>query len=344
MLCNGWFQAQNGVYSPSQVPWNLYDTVYHFAAKPTAQGGVDMAYLTAAEISQFKLRPAGKKLIFVLKDADDQSIFSKVTTPGMISTFVPNIVNFVNSNGYDGVTIDWEAQVSPAQYQDLLNRLRLSLGSGKILMMDAGDWNNIPSVAIACQSKLDGINVMLYDMDNGGNTTWFNSCILAGNSGQRACNTRMAAFSAVASNKLVAGLPFYGRKWTGAMTPLVTGTRQDNGIPYLQLIKDPNFNPAYMQYDTGYQGAYLSVNPPQNNFYSYMSARQIADVGLWATSNKYSGLAGFCMTMDDSLWTLSTAMRSAAGGTAPIPPLPVTATYAAPVTQSNGDILFKKLT
>lgn len=343
MQSNGWFQAQNGIYSPAQVPWNLYDVVYHFAAKPTAQGTVDMAYITPAEIAQFRLRPAGKKLIFVLKDADDQSVFGKATSPGMISMFVPNIVNFVLSNGYDGVEIDWEAQVNVGQYNDLLSRLRTSLGNSKLLTMDGGDWNSIPSVAVTSQSKLDWVNVMLYDMDNGGSTTWFNSCIMAGNSGQRACNTRMAAFAGVAPSKLIAGVPFYGRKWIGTSSPMTTGTRLDAGIPYQQLILDPNFKQANMQYDAGYQGAYLSVPSPISNFYSYMSVGQMADVGKWAKANNYSGVAGFCLTYDDAAWTLSTAMR-AATGTTPIPPIPpVVATYSAPVTQSNGDILFRKL-
>src|SRR5882672_3350453 len=128
MVSNGWFQAQNSQVPVSSIPWSLYDTVYHFAAWPTAAGAVNMGYITPGEIAAFKAsKPAGKKVIFVLKDSDsDPTAFSKATAPGLISTLVPNIVNFVVSNGYDGVTIDWEQNVVVPQYIDLLNRLRTS--------------------------------------------------------------------------------------------------------------------------------------------------------------------------------------------------------------------------
>lgn len=329
-LSNGWYQAQNdGLITPSNVPWQFFDTVYHFAAKPTSVGGIDAfgpnGYLTTAEIAAFKSRPAGKKLLCTLKDADDQSIFGRVTTPGMISTFVTNIVNFINTYGYDGIDIDWEAQVNPTQYNDLINRLRTSLGANRILTMDAGDWSGLPDVALASYSKLDCINVMCYDMDNMMTITWFNSCVHAVSSGQRACDTRMGKFSpSIPSSKLILGVPFYGRKWTGTSGLLQPGTNLGNGIPLRKLVKDPNYNVSYMQYDGGYMGAYLAVNQIPPSFYSYMSAQQMKDAGAWAANKEYGGMACFCLTDDDlaSGFPLSAAQRLATGGSVVIPPNP----------------------
>ncbi len=317
MLQNAWIESGN------LPPWALYDVVYMFAAAPYSDGTINTLYLTTAAIQQLiASRPAGKKVLVVIKDEGAYQ-FGPVTTPGMISTFVSNVTKFVNQWGFDGVVIDWESNVNVSQYNDLLARLRGNLGS-KAIYMDAGDWSGLPSVAQASQGALTGVNVMCYDMDNGNIPSWFNSCVYSLSSGQRSCDSRMAAFSGVSSSKIVAGIPFYGRKWTNAAVPMVNGAvRIDNPIPFSSLIGDPNYNVSYQQYDPNYKGAYLSVPPPGNLFYAYSSPAWLKDSVAWAKGKGFAGMSAFVSNYDDSASTLGTALRAAIGGSIiPIPPQP----------------------
>ncbi len=331
MLQNAWIESGN---IPS---WALYDAVYMFAAAPNSDGTINMLYLTTAAIQQLiASRPAGKKVLVVIKDEGSYQ-FGPVTTPGMVSTFVSNVTKFVNQWGFDGVVIDWESNVNVTQYNDLLSRLRGNLGS-KAIYMDAGDWSGLPSVAQASQSVLTGVNVMEYDMDNGNIPSWFNSCVYSGASGQRSCDSRMSAFSGVSPSKIVAGIPFYGRKWTGAMGPLVNGAvRIDNSIPFSELITDPNYNASYQQYDSGYKGAYLSIPPPGSLFYSYASPQWIKDAVAWAKGKGFAGMSAFCSNYDDAASTLGTALRAAIGGSIIVPPPPQFPCTVSTVTKISAD-------
>ncbi len=350
MVSNGWFQAQNTQVPVAAIPWSLYDTVYHFAAWPTAAGAVNMGYITPGEIAAFKAsKPAGKKVIFVLKDdtqTPDLTAFSKATAPGVISTLVPNIVNFVLSNGYDGVAIDWENQDAGAgqvqnnrQYIDLITRLRTSLGNSKILVMDAGDWGGLPGVAQSCQSILSWVDVMCYAMSNGDNTeTLFDAMTFTSTTGLRAMYSRMKAFSAITPGKLLVGIPFYCVRWQGASQPFVRGTFQPPiSQNYQDLVKDPAFTSQNQAYNSDVQASYVSVaNPAQ--FIPYVSPQQIVAIGKWAADQGFGGIANFCLSFDvPESFPLSNAVKQA------VSPVPPVATYSM-VNQPNGDVLFKKLT
>src|SRR5205085_9459992 len=88
-----------------------------------------MNYLTQAEINEIVAsRPAGKKVLVCLKDNDgNYNLFGQSASPANIGNYVTNIVNFVTSNGYDGVDVDWEKNVDATQYSDLLARLRAAM-------------------------------------------------------------------------------------------------------------------------------------------------------------------------------------------------------------------------
>jgi hypothetical protein len=344
MTSNGWFQAQNTAVPVAAVPWSLYDVVYHFAAWPTSAGAVNMGYITPSEIAAFKAsKPAGKKLLLTLKDdtqTPDLSAFQHATSPGLISTFVPNIVNFVNVNGYDGVSIDWEQNVIPAQYVDLLNRLRISLPASKLLMMDGGDWGGLPGVASDCQKILNGVNVMCYAMSNGDNTeTLFDAMTLTATTGLRSIASRMANFSATSPARLFVGIPFFCVRWAGASQPFVRGSFPPPvSQNYQDLVKDPAWQPSNQRYNVDVSGAYITVATPAQ-FIPYVSADQIAAIGKWAAAQGYAGLSAFCLSFDvPNSFPLGQAVKAA------VTPAPVPITYAAPVTQPNGDLLFKKLT
>src|SRR5579862_7512238 len=162
----GFLGAQNGVLPPSRIPWSKYTHIIHFAAAPNSDATVDLHYLVPSEIAQVVAsRPSGKKIMFCLKDNDgDLGAFPSATSPGQIGNFVQNLVNFTNQYGYDGIDLDWEANINVAQYSDLIARLRIAM-PGKVITMDGGNWDGLWTIAANSASSLDQVNIMCYDLD-----------------------------------------------------------------------------------------------------------------------------------------------------------------------------------
>lgn len=99
--------------------------------------------------------------------------------PGNVDTFATNIANFVNSQGFDGVDIDWEYPGAPdipgipaglatdgPNYLSFLRALRKKLATGKSLSIAApASYWYLKSFPIAEMSKLvDYIVYMTYDL------------------------------------------------------------------------------------------------------------------------------------------------------------------------------------
>jgi chitinase len=297
---SGYYAAQNGALSASNIPWSKYTHIIHFAAGPAASGNgtVDLLFLTQAEINALiAARPAGKHVLVSIKDNDFQlTALAQNTSPAMIATFVSNIVNFVNTNGYDGVDIDWEQNINVAQYNDLLARLRKAMPA-KVITMAAGNWGSMESVALASYAQLDQINVMCYDMDSPAiGYSWYNDGLLqAGNSGVETCDWRIRAFTnaGVPASKIGVGIPYYGRRWTGVTHALVYGNFSTSFVRYRELVADATrWQPQYQFYDSVYKSDYLSI-PSLNEFISYNGPQSVKDAVTWQKSQGFGGFMTF---------------------------------------------------
>jgi chitinase len=323
----GYYSAQNGVESIANIPWNNYTHVIHFAAAPGGNGTVSLNYLTQSEINQINSsKPAGKKVLVCIKDnGSNSNAFMDDTAPGMVNTFVSNIVNFVNQNGYDGVDIDWESNVNTTQYANFLTQLKSAMPN-KLVTVATGNWNNLPDVAGAAAGSLDQVNAMCYDMDNTGSYTWYNDALLQdGDASKMTCDWRINALTAagVPASKIGVGIPFYGRRHTGVTSPMQGGGSMFT-VYYRDLVADPSrWQTPYMNYDTNYKADYLSV-PALNEFISYNGTRSINDAVAWQKSRGFGGFMTFTMEYEyrgnqsgDARYPLSTALRNAVFGSSP---------------------------
>jgi len=330
----GHFAANNGTLPVSSIPWSKYTHIIHFAAAPNANGTVRMHYLVQAEInSLIASRPAGKKVVVCIKDNDsDLSAFAQATDSGSITTFVNNITTFVNSNGYDGVDIDWEVNVNVTQYRDLLARLRSAL-PGKVIAIDTGNWNNLESVAGASHSNIDQVNIMCYDMDDPGNGySWHNDPLLQnGNPNVMSCDWRVRAFTnaGVPKSKIGIGIPYYGRRWPGVRAPMVnvSPSFQIYTVLYRNLVRDSaRWQPLYQVYDNTYKANYLSI-PSLNEFVSYNGAQSIKDAVAWQRAQGFGGFMTFTIDYEylsnqsgDARYPLSTVLQNEVFGSGSTPP------------------------
>jgi chitinase len=328
---SGYYGSQNGVLPVSSIPWNKYTQIIHFAAAPAAPGNgtIELHWLSQAGINALiAARPTGKQVLVCIKDNDSQhNAFAQSTSPAMIATFVSNIVNFVNTNGYDGVDLDWEQNINVKQYNDLLTRLRKAMPA-KVITIAVGNWGGLETVAAASQASIDQINLMCYDMDNPGNGfSWYNDALLQnGNFSVSTCNWRARPFTSagVAPNKIGVGIPFYGRRWPGVTHALVTGNSNPSTVLYRDLVADgTRWQPQYQFYDSIYKSDYLSI-PSLNEFVSYNGTQSIKDAVAWQKSQGFGGFMTFTLEYEylssqvgDARYPLSTTLCTQVFGTCP---------------------------
>ena len=325
----GFYAAQNGILPISGIPWNMYTHIIHFAAAPNSDGSVALHYLTAAEIGAIMAsRPEGKKVIVAIKDNDsDLSAFPAATSPGTIATFVDNVVNFVNASGYDGVDLDWEANVNVTQCQDLLKRLRSAMPT-KAVLMDAGNWGGLEKVAAGAASAIDQVNVMCYDMDNPSvGYSWFNDALLQnGDPSLMTCDWRVRSLTnaGLAPSKIGIGIPYYGRRWPGVTQPLVAGSFNPSWFRYADLVTDgTRWQPENKFHDSGHQANYLSI-PSLNEFDSYNGVEFIQDAVAWQKTQGFGGFMTFTVDYEylpdqtgDAQYPLSATLHNAVFGASP---------------------------
>jgi hypothetical protein len=327
----GYYPAQNGVEPLAEIPWALYTEVNHFAAAAgvgaggRGNGTVRLHYLTSEGIRQFVAagHAAGCRVLVTIKDNDQRpNAFAENTAPAMLGGFVSNIVQFVTVNQYDGVDVDWESGVIVSQYVDLLARLRASLGASNLITVAVGNWNNLEKVANQAQASINHVNIMCYDMDNTGSYAWHNAALRQnGDPTLMTCDWRVRAFTGagVARRKLGIGMPFYGRRWTGATAPLQTGGSCVAGwVSYRDLVTDPlRWRPEHQRWDDQHGADYLSL-PALNEFDSFNGEKSIQSICRWAREEGFGGFMTFELSSEylpgqigEARYPLSTALRQA---------------------------------
>ena len=340
----GYYSSGNAVEPVSAIPWSKYTHIVLFAGGPCAvnDGTVCMGHLTQSDINAFiASRPSGKKALVSLGDqcaglngCGDSSSWVVDTDPGSVGTFAQNIANFVNSNGFDGVDFDWEGigtnwTVPVSQYVNLISAVRVLL-PGKIIIIAAGPWGGMDTVANAAQSYLDQVNILCYDQDQVG-TSWYNAAIYPSSFGG-GCASRIAEMTSagLARAKVGVGVPFYGRRWTGC-TQITQTCTQSSTFSYAELVTDTTrWQPQHRFYDTIYKSNYLSIpnsGPSRSEFDSYNGVEFMADVTAWGASNKFGGFITFALEYEylsnqtgDARYPLSTSLYRAVFGTTPSKP------------------------
>ena len=332
----GFFSAGNAVLPISDIPWSKYTHINHFAAAPgvdssgNGNGTVELHYLTTTEISQIvsAAHAAGKKIIVTIKDNDSHlGAFGQSTASALLATFVSNIANFVNSNGYDGVDFDWEQQIDVAQYENLLSSMKASFGGSKLILTDMGNWNNMPTIAAASYANIDQINLMCYDMEKQ-TYSWHNDALFQnGDTTKMTCDWRVGAFTAagVPKAKIGIGIPFYGYSWSGCSQPLVNGCTLGTYATYSAIVTNSTWyaGGANHAWDSTFSADYLSVSS-SNMFITYNDTTSIQAIVNWQKAQGFGGFMTFTVDYEylsgqtgDARYPLSTALCQEAFGSCP---------------------------
>lgn len=333
----GYHLGNNGVQSVQNIPWSKYTHIIHFAANPGANGTLVDGSLSPSENSALVAagHAAGVKVLFSI--TSDTSYFPADTSSGTIDTFVSNIVGYMNTYGYDGVDLDWEASIDVNQYANLITKLRAAVGNSKLITVAGypGGGSPMQAVVQAGPDLLDQVNMMTYDEDMYVPYTWFVTSLLAGPDSQPSIQSEFQEFvsSGIPARKLGIGIGMYARHYSGAYLPNQSGaSRVGAWTNYRDLVSGGLLSSANQKYDSTHGGSYLSL-PNSNEFYPYTSPQMIQDIVAWG---KAQGIGGF-MTFDldeeyvpnqtgDARFPLSAALHSSVFGSGvnntPPPPPP----------------------
>ncbi|HWL10306.1 MAG TPA: glycoside hydrolase family 18 protein, partial [Planctomicrobium sp.] len=189
-------------FDPDQAAF-LTDLIL-FAAEPTPDGGIDLGNLKNAPWESFETARSrhGVRLFLCLGGWGRSDHFSRaVLSPAARTRLVISIVNLLRQKRLDGLDLDWEhpkGAAEQAAYAILLEELKNAFRPhGLKLSLTIAPWKEIPSRGYAAA---DWIQLMCYDYGQRHSTFE-----------QAKKDVQTWIDKGIPPEKLVLGLPFYGR-------------------------------------------------------------------------------------------------------------------------------------
>ena len=200
----------NSVYFPSASDQAILTQVNLFPFIPKSWGGIESSW-TCKDVSN--LNAVGLKVYMTIGGADYSDAFDDAAGSNL-TTFVASIITQVNACEYDGVDIDWEFPDNPTRatkFKNLIAKLRTELPANVKISIDVPtQWLEAQIGAAPFEdnstvfSDADYINVMNYDD--------FRTPTKPNHSGFiKSLNNMNYWLTKVGPEKLVLGVPFYGR-------------------------------------------------------------------------------------------------------------------------------------
>jgi hypothetical protein len=342
----GYFmQREAAGQTATTIPWSKYTHVIHSALRPTYTNGTcgldsTEGLLSAADIKDFvnRARAAGVKPIIGIRQDDILMAITTCTAPQNIAEFVDQIRSFVTNTDYDGVDLDWETNIIPPQYQDLIRRLRTALPTA-ILSVVVGFNDRFMTAAV--QYDLDQINIRAYDLasqDLTGsaiNYTWYHSPTLQGANTQDQAMDILSwyyVYAGNASSKLGLAVPFYGRIRKGCLdvsgaagvtdpNQAWLGRAEIGSIPYRELVNSPYWSAGTRVWDDSRKSQYIQYRDGScttDAFIPYLGPEQLQAAVALIKTNRLGGIAAYGLPYEymaqqsgDARYPLSTALYDA---------------------------------
>ena len=351
----GWMQGQNndGYLTTQNIDFSALTQIIHFAIGPNPDGTLDATSNSITPTNSSTLvsaaHAAGVKVLICVGGWNTESNFMSATSPANLSTFVNNLVSFMQSRGYDGIDIDWETLSSSdaTQYTNFITTLRAALNqiSPRPLLTAATAWS--PQIFASLLNDFDEINLMTYDLSGAwqGWVSWHNAPVYDGGVTFPSTGGAVPSINGMVSNfvsngvpasKLGIGMDFYGYVWSGgAGTPTGGVTAPDqswtsaptvqSNVPYYQIMNQ-YYSAANDKWDSGAQAAYISIYDPTNSandkFISYDNATTAQYKVNYVKNNGLGGMiiwelgAGYRANMPaGQQQPLLEAIKAAVGGT-----------------------------
>lgn len=220
-------------YPPEAIPYDKLTHINYAFAVVSATGDLsfDTAPLLDRVVSQAHAK--GVKVLLSVGGWTGSRYFSPVAkNPTTRQTFIGAVLDVVDKHKLDGIDIDWEfpgrtglscnevdLENDTPNFLLLLNELRKALAPEKEITLATRitpfEINGAPSNVAAFADPVNFINVMAYDINGAWSPTTGSNAPLTGSGALSFAGSAEAWLNAGwPKDKLVMGLPFYGRAVT----------------------------------------------------------------------------------------------------------------------------------
>ncbi len=358
----GYFYGSDRHNHVADIPADqLTELIYAFlAVSPDGQCVSTDAALDRAnflQLQQLKRSHPQLKLLLSIGGYSHSGNFSDAAaTDASRRIFAQSCVQFMQANGFDGLDIDWELPVSGgmpgnghrledkrnftallAGLRQQLDNLGASTGAHYLLTIAApigpGEYKNIELSAIA--PYVDWFDLLAYAFYTANSPlTNFAAPLYSSSTDPAPVSKRLALNGAAAAkaylaagipaDKIVLGVPFYGRGWQGvpdvnhglyqsesgpaADSTVPTGTWQDGAITYGNLAKYYLGSAVrYWQSETQEPWIY---DPRTGIMITYEDSQSLAAKADYVVAHQLGGIMIWHLSDDDATHTLVNALYS----------------------------------
>jgi chitinase len=262
---------------------------------------------------------------------DSGPFYEMAATDPSRQTFAQSCADFLKAYPqFDGIDIDWEHAVigglQPGQPRDahnyvlLLAAVRRAIGPGRLLTVavPASPRGIEPLEYAEMAPLLDWASVMTYDFHSGGTRAGFNSALY---NHDDPSNPKLNVHDAVQAilakgvpqNKLVAGVPFYGRGWNGveSSSAWTAGTGRIQVGGYTAIVRSFLNAPGFVRnWDDVAKVPWL-YNASTKEWITYEDPQSMRIKGEYIAAQRLRGAMFWELSNDDG--TLLDALRRGLG-------------------------------
>lgn len=293
------------VLTAGQFEWAHLTHIVQAFAWPLSNGNIaNYSDLLYPELVN-QAHAAGKKVLIAFGGWGQSDGFSPMVADTIArKNFIENVITFCETNGFDGVDLDWEYPATPADRQNLnhlVKELREAFTDRQkdwliTMAIPAGDWAGQWFDYATLQNYLDWIGCMTYDfMGSWVSVATHNAPLYPHPQNPQgsvdASIQYLTTIRRITPSKILVGLPFYGRgcNATGLFQPNTGGNVE---YYYSQII--PKIGNGWNDYwDDVSQTPYL-LNVTQTQFITfddtqavhlkceYVRTQELGGVMIWA--------------------------------------------------------------
>ncbi|MCK5839638.1 MAG: hypothetical protein KAG99_07305, partial [Bacteroidales bacterium] len=301
------YQPYWGGSSYLSYQWELLSDLCYFSYEvdpATGNPATTHNWMTTSVIDSAKAHNVNIHLCITL--FSNHALFFQ--NPNAWQTLIDSVINLVDQREAKGVNINFEAVSSSMKIQlnefiiEFTNQIHDALpGSVVSVAVPAVDWSEIYNIPLL-NEYIDLFMIMGYDY-------YWNGSSYAGPSDPHYCMTSGYKYSVARTvsyyesegmplNKLLVGVPYYGREWqtAGGVAPSATtanGTARSyahvknnaSGLysPENKKVELNSFGPYYaFQVNNGWTQCFINDVNSLERRYKMVNRRQLAGIGIWA--------------------------------------------------------------